>query len=76
MSTSPKDRLPKKVKLRLTFQCIEYHTIERKMPRDEFYKLPIYAVIDALDKRFRDVLMPDVDVETVSWELHKWEIVK
>lgn len=75
-TAAPKpERPPKTVKLRLTFECLEHHTVEVEMPRMEFLRID-RDMLEALDERFRDAPMPDADIETLHWELDRWEIIK
>ena len=65
------------VRVKLTFRCLEYHTIERDVPKAEFDKQrkdgdPMHW----LDEEYRDCDMADSDINTDSFELDEWEVVK
>ena len=65
------------VRVKLAFRCLEYHTIERDVPKAEFDKQrkdgdPVHW----LDGEYRDADMSDSDISTESFELDEWEVVK
>lgn len=65
------------VRVKLTFRCLEYHTIERDVPKSEFDKQRKDGdVLHWLDGEYRDCDMADSDINTESFELDEWETVK
>ena len=67
----------KTVRVKLTFRCLEYHTIERDVPKAEFEKQRRECNIMAwLEKEYQDCNMSDSDINTESFELDEWKIVK
>lgn len=65
------------VRVKLTFRCLEYHTIERDVPKAEFDKQRREGdVCSWLDEQYRDDHMPDADIATESFQLAEWETVK
>lgn len=65
------------VRVKLTFRCLEYHTIERDVPRAEFDKQRRDGdVCSWLHEQYRDDHMPDSDISTESFELDEWETVE
>jgi len=65
------------VKLKLTFRCLEYHTIERDVNAAEFKKQRIERdVMSWLNEEFRDTDMADSDINTEIFELDEWKIIE
>lgn len=66
----------RKKKVKITFRCVEYHTITREVDSEEARKHA--AAGDTafwLDEKFRDTPMPDSSVSTESFDIDNFEIL-
>ena len=64
----------KSVKVKVTFRCVEYHTIERDVDEAELQEHNIVGDTAAwLDEKFRDDTMPDSNISTESFDIDNYD---
>lgn len=72
-----KELKPRTIKVKLTFRRLEFNIIEREVDAETFQRIRETASPhDWLEAEFLDDPMSDCDVDTDTFELDSWEIVK
>ena len=63
-----------RVRVRLRFRCVEYHTFEREIDQSEIDEFEEDGdLFDYLHSKFQDDNGGDSDIETDSYELDRFE---